>query len=254
MPTAVTGDHPTPLATTGHSPTGHSPTGRPVALVTGATGGMGTAIVAELSSTHDVVALGRSSAALDALAATTGCRTQLLELTDFAAFASVADALPRVDVLVHAAAIAPRLAVAAASVDDWELVLRSNVIAPAELTRVLLPQLRAAEGTVVFIGSGAGTRAIPGSAVYTASKHALKAIADVLRIDEASTRLRVATVAPGQTDTPLLRSGNESAGEPYEPEKYIRPSSVADAVRFVVDAPADVHITDIAVRPRRELA
>ncbi|MET1020561.1 MAG: SDR family NAD(P)-dependent oxidoreductase, partial [Microterricola sp.] len=119
MPTAVTGDHPTPLATTGHSPTG-----RPVALVTGATGGMGTAIVTELSSTHDVVALGRSSAALNALAATTGCRTQLLELTDFAAFASVADALPRVDVLVHAAAIAPRLAVAAASVDDWELVLR----------------------------------------------------------------------------------------------------------------------------------
>lgn len=234
--------------------TQRSSAGRPVALVTGATGGMGTAIVAELSATHDVVALGRSSAALDELAAATGCRTQLLELIDFAAFASVAAALPRVDVLVHAAAIAPRLAVAAASVDDWELVLRSNVIAPAELTRVLLPQLHAAEGTVVFIGSGAGTRAIPGSAVYTASKHALKAVADVLRIDEASTRLRVATVAPGQTDTPLLRTDNESAGEPYEPEKYIRPSSVADAVRFVVDAPADVHITDIAVRPRRELA
>lgn len=243
MPAAATADQSTP----------RPGSERPVALVTGATGGMGTAIVAELSSTHDVIAVGRSAGALAVLAAKTGCRTQLLELTDFAAFAAVA-ALPRVDVLVHAAAIAPRLGVAAASVDDWELVLRSNVIAPAELTRVLLPQLRAAEGTVIFIGSGAGTRAIPGSAVYTASKHALKAIADVLRIDESSARLRVATVAPGQTDTPLLRSGNESAGEPYEPEKYIRPSSVADAVRFVVDAPADVHITDIAVRPRRELA
>ena len=245
MPTAATDDRLT---------ASRSAAERPVALVTGATGGMGTAIVTELSSTHDVIAVGRSAAALAALAADTGCRTQLLELTDFAAFAGVAAALPRVDVLVHAAAIAPRLTVAAASVDDWELVLRSNVLAPAELTRVLLPQLRAAEGTVVFIGSGAGTRAIPGSAVYTPSKHALKAVADELRIDESAARLRVATVAPGQTDTPMLRSGNESAGEAYEPERYIRPRSVADAVRFVVDAPADVHITDIAVRPRRELA
>lgn len=232
------------------TPTPH----RPLAIVTGATGGMGTAIVGDLTRTHEVVALGRSTAALAALAQLTGCRTHTLELTDFASYAELAGAEPRVDVLVHAAAIGPRLSVGAASVEDWELVLRSNVVAPAELTRLLLPQLRTAAGTVVFIGSGASTRPAPGSAVYTASKHALKGVADVLRIDEAPFRLRVATVSPGQTDTPMLRAGNELAGEPYEPERYIKPSSIAGAVRFVIDAPADVHITDVAVRPRLEIA
>lgn len=226
---------------------------RPVAIVTGATGGIGATIVADLAQTHQVVAVGRSVEALASLAAETGCDTHLLELTDFAAFGALSSSVPRLDVLVHAAAIAPRFSVQAASVDDWESALRSNVIAPAELTRLLLPQLRVASGTVVFIGSGAGTRAIPGSAVYTASKHALKAVADVLRIDEAEHGLRVATVAPGQTDTPMLRSGNARAGEAYEPEKYIKPTSVARAVRFVVDAPADVHIADISARPRREI-
>lgn len=232
----------------------HEPaTERPVALVTGATGGMGAAIVADLARTHRVVALARNPEALAALASETACDTHLLELTDFAAFPAVSSAVPRLDVLVHAAAIAPRLPVHAASVDDWERALRSNVIAPAELTRLLLPQLRANSGTVVFIGSGAGTRPIPRSAVYTATKHALKAVADVLRIDESEHGVRVATVAPGQTDTPMLRSGNERAGEPYEAEKYIKATSVARAVRFVVDAPPDVHIADISARPRREV-
>jgi NADP-dependent 3-hydroxy acid dehydrogenase YdfG len=105
---------------------------------------------------------------------------------------------------------------------------------------------------VIFIGSGAGTRPVPGSAIYTASKHALRAVADVLRIDEEPHRVRVATVAPGQTDTAMLRSMIPS--DSYEPDRYITPASVAGAVRFVVDAPDDVQITDIAVRPRQEIA
>jgi NADP-dependent 3-hydroxy acid dehydrogenase YdfG len=115
----------------------------------------------------------------------------------------------------------------------------------------VLPLLRAAQGTVVFIGSGASTRPVPGSAVYAATKHALRAVSDVLRIDEEPHRLRVVTVAPGQTDTEMLRS--MVPDEHYAPERYIRPESVAGAVRFVVDAPADVQITDIAVRPRQEI-
>ena len=124
----------------------------------------------------------------------------------------------------------------------------------AELTRQVLPLLRESQGTVVFIGSGAGTRPVPGHAIYTASKHALRGFADVLRIDEQRHRVRVVTLAPGQTDTGMLRTQSAEMGTPYEPERYIKPSSVAATVRFLVDASPDVHLTDIAVRPRVEIA
>ncbi|MDX2375237.1 SDR family oxidoreductase [Microbacterium sp. LRZ72] len=227
---------------------------RPTALVTGATGGMGSRIVADLRRTHGVVALGRDPERLRALAEKTGCRGERVDVTDPDAVADVVAGLPRLDVLVHAAAVAQALPVDAASAQDWHRQLDTNVVAPALLTRVALPLLRQAQGTVVFIGSGAGTRPVPGSAVYSASKHALRALADVLRIDEEPHRIRVVTIAPGQTDTAMLRGMIESGGGDYRPELYIRPESVAQTVRFVVDAPGDVHLTDVAVRPRVEIS
>lgn len=227
---------------------------RPCAIVTGASGGMGGAVVRELSATHDVLALGRNRASLDALSVETGCRVLALDISDLNAPARVAGAVRRADVLVHAAAIADVLSVADATADDWRRHLDTDVVAPALLTRALLPLLRAAAGTVVFIGSGAATRPVPGSAVYTAAKHALKGLADVLRIDEEPARLRVVTVSPGQTDTPMLRASIASGGGSYEPERYIRAESIAQTVRFVVDASPDVHLTDIAARPRVEIA
>lgn len=227
---------------------------RACAVVTGATGGMGVEIVRELSRTHDVIAVGRNEAALQALSSATGCRTVVADLAVDEGIRAVRDACRRVDVLVHAAAIARSRSVADASRDEWRAHLETDVVAPALLTQALLPLLRESAGTVVFIGSGAATRPVPGSAVYTAAKHALKGLADVLRIDEEPARLRVVTVSPGQTDTPMLRAQIEGGGGAYEPSRYIRPASVARTVRFVVDAPPDVQITDVAVRPRVEIA
>ena len=85
--------------------------------------------------------------------------------------------------------------------------------------------------------------------IYPATKHALKGFADSLRLDESANGVRICTVAPGPTDTPML----ESMVADYQPERYIRPASVARAVRFVVDASDDVQLTDVAVRPRVEL-
>jgi NADP-dependent 3-hydroxy acid dehydrogenase YdfG len=227
---------------------------RPVAVVTGATGGMGAEIVSDLSTTHEVLALGRSRDRLRALQQATGCRTAIVDLANLAGLAEAIEGLERLDVLVHAAAIADALRADEASVADWDAHLRTNVVAAAELTRLALPMLREREGTVIFIGSGASTRPVPGNAVYTATKHALKGFADVLRIDEAPSRVRVTTLAPGQTDTPMLRHQHDGLNRPYEPERYIRPETVARAVRFIVDASPDVQLTDLAVRPRREIA
>ncbi|CDK01420.1 Oxidoreductase [Microbacterium sp. C448] len=226
---------------------------RPLALVTGASGGIGGAIVRDLTRTHRVIAVGRDVDALTRLASETGTETQVVELTDAAAVERLAARLDRLDVLVHAAAIADVRSVEQATEDDWERQLRINVISPALLTRATLPLIRRAQGTVIFIGSGSGTRPSAGSAIYTASKFALRAIADVLRLDEQEHRVRVVTVAPGPTDTAMQRTMVAEAGGTYDPEVYIRPESVAREVRHVVDAPADVQITDVAVRPRVEV-
>lgn len=225
---------------------------RPRAVVTGATGGMGLEIVRELARTHDVTALGRSATRLAELESIIGVTTRSVDLTHPDRLATALGDLGPVDVVVHAAAIGDQFSVETASPSDWLTQLTVNVVAASELTRILLPTLREREGTIIFIGSGAGTNPVPGSSVYAASKHALRGLADSLRIEEESLRVRVATVAPGQTDTEMLR-GLIDAAE-YRPERYIRPESVAQAVRFVVDAPADVHLTDVAVRPRRELS
>ncbi|MBC9954030.1 SDR family oxidoreductase [Leucobacter sp. cx-42] len=224
----------------------------PVALVTGASSGMGREIARDLSRTHHVIAVGRDRVRLGEVAAETGATAWDCDITDSQRLGERIATLSRLDVLVHAAAIAHSLGVAQATESDWETHFAVNVTAPATITRLTLPLLRTSQGTIVFIGSGASTKPVPGSAVYSASKHALRAVADVLRIDEEPNRVRVATVAPGQTDTAMLRS--TIPAEQYSPEQYIKPESVAAAVRFVVDAPADVQLTDIAVRPRQEIS
>lgn len=225
----------------------------PIAIVTGATGGMGREIVADLARTHEVIALGRNEERLASLPA---ARTLAVDLTDFdvygpnGAVGALIAGLERVDAVVLAAATSTPATAAEADARTWRHELDTDVIAPALLVRAALPKLRESAGTIVFIGSGAGTNPVPGLVVYAAAKHALRGYADSLRIEEAPHRLRVATVAPGQTDTEMLRTNISAEGGRYEPGRYIRPTSVAAAVRFVVDAPADVHLTDIAVRPR----
>lgn len=226
---------------------------RPCAVVTGATGAMGRCTVEDLARTHDVVALGRNEETLADIASTLGVTTHALDLTDPAAFPAVIGPLPRVDVLVHVAAISVRFTVETATPEDWQDHFQTNVFAPAELTRLALPKLRRTSGTVIFIGSGASTKPAPGHAVYTASKHALQGLADTLRIDEANTGVRVSTIAPGPTNSGMMRAMQATAGEDYDADHYLDPASIARAVRFVVDAPEDAQITDIAVRPRVEL-
>jgi NADP-dependent 3-hydroxy acid dehydrogenase YdfG len=223
-----------------------------VAVVIGATAGMGWESALDLARDHDVIAVGRSREALDELGRRPYIRAVACDVFDPAQREQLARDLPRVDVLVHAASgttSGPDVDAAA-----WQQMLEVFLIGPAELTRLLLPQLREARGTVVFIGSGAGTRPVPGMALYAAAKHGLRGYADTLRIDEAGSGIRVATVAPGPTDTPGARRAHEAAGAEFEAERFIQPVSVARAVRFVVDAPADAHITDVAVRPRTEFS
>ena len=226
---------------------------RPIALVTGASSGIGRAIVHDLARTHEVIGLGRDEARLAECGAD---RILAIDLADAAALAddgplaALVGALPRLDVLVHSAAVGTPAAFERTTLAEWHRQFDTNVIAPAVLTRLALPALRAAEGTVVFIGSGVSVRPARSMGAYVATKHALKGLADTLRLEVEPDRIRVTTVMPGQVATPMQVELQDGIGGEYRPDDYLEPASIATAVRYVVDAGPDAHIADLAVRPR----
>ena len=224
-------------------------TSRPTALITGASRGIGAAVATALAPTHDLLLGGRDVEALKALAAQLPSATPWsVELADPTALAEATSAIDRLDVLVHSAGVATLGLLAETPVDVWRTTMEVNVVAVAELTRLLLPALRAAAGQVVLINSGAGLSANPNWGAYAASKFALKAFADVLRAEEPA--LRVTTVYPGRTATDMQRAVRESEGGEFRANDYLAPESVAQAVTYALFAPADAHINDVNVRSR----
>ncbi|ART20712.1 short chain dehydrogenase [Corynebacterium striatum] len=219
-----------------------------IAVVTGATGGMGREIILDLARDHHVYALGRRADELEGMDNVTPVAIDLVEALDKDEEENIGlPELDRVDVLVHAAARADKYSVELARPENWREQMDLNVHAPSEVTRRLLPQLRQAEGIVVFINSGAGIHSYGDNVIYSATKHALYALADGLRIAEPA--IRVSTVAPGPTDTPMLKGLQD-----YDPAHVIAPIEVAKAIRAAVDAGPSTQLTEIRVRPRIELA
>jgi NADP-dependent 3-hydroxy acid dehydrogenase YdfG len=224
----------------------------PTALITGASRGIGAVVAESLSGTHDLLLGGRDVEALDALARRfPSARPWPVELTDPAALAAATAGIHRLDALVHCAGIARVLPLETTDVDVWRQTMEINVVSVAELTRLLLPALRAARGHVVLINSGAGLRANPGWGAYAASKFALRAYGDVLRAEEDAAGIKVTSVHPGRVDTDMQRGVRADEGGEYEADRYLRPESVAQAVFTALTAPPDAHFTEIVVRPGR---
>ncbi|WP_433438800.1 SDR family oxidoreductase [Nonomuraea sp. CA-141351] len=220
---------------------------RPTALVTGASRGIGAAVAAALGPTHHVILNGRDEESLAAVAAgLPDARPWPVELTKVAE-QDVAG-IDRLDVLVHCAGINRMGRIADLTADAWRETLEVNVVAVAELTRLLLPALRRAGGHVICVNSGSGQRANPEWGAYAASKFALKAFADALRLEEPE--LRVTTVYPGRTATDMQRELRRYEGGEFEPEKYLKPETVARAVLAAVTAGPDAHLTELTLRPR----
>lgn len=223
---------------------------RPLALVTGASRGIGAAIARSLSSTHDLLLGGRDQDSLRLLAQELpGAQPWPVELVDRDAVADAAAGIERLDVLVHSAGTVELGTISDTPADSWRRTFELNLFAVTELTRVLLPALRAAHGHVVLINSGAGLAARPNWGAYAASKFALRAFADVLRAEEASNGVRVTSVFPGRTATDMQRGVRRAEGGEFEPERYLRPESVADCVVSAVRASGDAHPTEVVLRP-----
>ena len=223
---------------------------RPLALVTGASRGIGRAIATDLGRTHRVLVGGRDeSAVAEVVASLPDAVPFLADLTDEAALASACAGIERLEVLVHSAGVLGHHGpLAESSSDQWRATMAVNVIAPATLTRLLLPALRAGRGLVVFINSGAGLTANPGWSVYAASKFALTALADALRAEEAG-QVGVTTIHPGRTATAMQAELRAAEGGAYHPEAYLAAEDVARTVRLAVDLPDGASLSSLRISP-----
>lgn len=226
-------------------------------VITGASSGIGAAIANALSETGRTLILnGRDRAALDAVATDVeqlGAHADVrpADLNDDEQLTAFAAGLPeRLHGLIHSAGVAllgNQIDLPVANLDQQ---YRLNVRVPFLLTQALLPKLRAHAGLVVFVNSGAGQTAKAGWGGYAATKFALRALADALRDEEAAHGVRVTSVYPGRTATPMQREVREQEGGAFEPENYLRPEDVARMVAEVVRLPAGATVPDLSVRPR----
>jgi NADP-dependent 3-hydroxy acid dehydrogenase YdfG len=221
----------------------------PTALITGAGGGIGSAIATALAPTHTLLLAGRPSDRLDAVAERLGATTFPLDLTDTDEIEASCEIVDELDVLVHNAGVSIPGRVAESSVEEWRATFDVNVFGAVALTLALLPALRSVRGQVVFVNSGAGRTPSPNMASYTASKFALRAFADSLREDEP--QLRVTSVFPGRTDTDMQRELVAFEGGEYQPANFLRPETVAAAVANAVTTPRDGHLHEVVLRPGR---
>ncbi|CDR06285.1 SDR family oxidoreductase [Streptomyces sp. 110] len=224
-------------------------------LITGAGSGIGAAVTERLAERGDELwLLARDAGRAKELAERfPGVRTVVGDLADpdRLSWALGHQTLPdRLDSLLHIAGVVDLGEVGELTPKAWNRQLAANLVAPAELTRLLLPQLRLAQGHVVFVNSGAGLRANAQWAAYAASKHGLKALADALRWEESGNGVRVTTVYPGRTATPMQVKVHQQEGKEYDAERWIAPETVATTILTALDLPHDAEITDLQIRPR----
>ncbi len=220
----------------------------PTAMITGAGGGLGSALAEALAPTHTLFFAGRPSHRLDETAGRFGATTWPIDLADTDALPAVVEPIVELDVLIHNAGVVYPGRVAESTVDEWRATMQVNVVGAVALTLALLPALRAAGGHVVFINSGAGINASPGLASYSASKFALRGFADSLRNDEPS--LRVTSIHPGRIATVMQEGLIAYEGKDYDPSQFLSPESVAKVVADAVNVPPDADIHEVVVRPR----
>ncbi|HWC35238.1 MAG TPA: SDR family oxidoreductase [Mycobacteriales bacterium] len=236
---------------------------RRTAVITGASSGIGAATARRLAAEgYDVVAAARRADRLEALAADSGARPVVLDVTDEASVAALAASLDQCHVLVNNAGGAFGLEpVESADEDAWRRMWEVNVLGMMRVTRALLPKLEASgDGVIVTVTSTAGHGVYEGGAGYAAAKHAETAISETLRLELCGRPVRVVEIAPGMVATEefsLNRLGGDReradavyAGVPGP----LSADDVADCIAWAATRPWNVNVDLLVVRPRAQAA
>lgn len=231
-----------------------------IALVTGASSGIGRAIAIDLTRQGaDACLVGRRREALEAAAeeiSALGGRSHVYrtDLTCDPELYGLAESIQqhfgRLEILVLCGGAISYGPVCGASVEEFDLQYRSNLRCHYLLVQVLLPLLIKSQGQIVFVNSSTATRAsAAGVGQFTATQYALRAIADSLRSEVNANGVRVLSVYPGRTATPRMAERFELEGRTYHPELLMQPEDVATMVTHALCLPRTAEVTDIMMRP-----
>lgn len=231
--------------------------------MTGASSGIGRAVALALA--HEgarVQAIARSRDKLESLAGELAGGAQgtivpcALDLTDDQelerAIADWRNAAEPVDLLVHSAGVIRHAETRDASLEDLEQQLAVNFRAPYRLTQALLPQLIKGQGDVAFMNSSATRYPRSYSGQYAAVAHAQLGFADSLREELNPLGVRVLSIFPGKTATPLQEQLHAASGAAYAPEHMLQPEDVASILIAALALPRTAEVTEIRIRPRQK--
>ncbi|MDN5724861.1 MAG: SDR family NAD(P)-dependent oxidoreductase [Propionibacteriales bacterium] len=251
---------PVALPTTGNAPIADD---APIAVVTGASSGIGAATARRLAADgFTVVLAARRLARITALAEEIGGVAVACDVTSADEVAALANAAgPQVAVLINNAGGAlGQEPLAEADLERWQTMYASNVLGAAAVTKALLPAVRAAEGSILFVTSTAAETPYEGGAGYCAAKSAERAMVGALRLELVAEPVRVCEVAPGMVQTEefsLTRFGGDSerAAAVYDgvPSPLVA-EDVAECLAWVASRPPHVNIDRLVVRPRAQAA
>ncbi len=218
---------------------------KPVALVTGASRGIGRSTALRLSRDHDIIAIARTAADLESLRAEiekggSTCRTIAIDLADH-------DATDRAlvgvecDVLINNAGVGPIKPFLSLSREEWHSIVDVNFNALFHVTRAVLPgMVKRRRGHIVIVGSIAGRSAFVGGTAYAASKHAVAGFAECLMLEVREHGVKVSAVNPGSVATAFSERADDSW--------MLSPDEVADSIAHVIATPGDVLVHSLEIR------
>jgi NADP-dependent 3-hydroxy acid dehydrogenase YdfG len=239
------------------------------ALVTGASSGIGAAIAERLlaDGMRVVGCARRQSRMAEILAAADSSAERTLavgcdvrdEASVKAAFAAARDRFGGVDVLINNAGLGHAAPLAEGRVDEWREMLEVNILGLCICTREALADMRArgVSGQIIHIGSMAGQRVPAGAGLYGATKHAVRALTESLRLElrEAGDPIRIGEICPGYVETGFAShylKSEEKARETYSRFKVLEAEDVAEAVSYMLACPPHVQVHDILLRPTEQ--
>lgn len=238
-------------------------------LITGASSGIGKGCAKKFASEGARLILNsRSADKLEALAQelkaeyNTECYVMTFDVCDRKATATALEALPdewkSIDILINNAGLAVGVDKEhEGNLEEWDVVIDTNIKALLSMTRLVVPgMVERGCGHIINIGSIAGDAAYPGGSVYCATKAAVKALSDGLRIDLVDTPLRVTNIKPGLVETNFsvvrFRGDKERADNVYKGIKALTGDDIAEVAYFAASAPEHMQVAEILVMPTNQ--
>lgn len=230
-----------------------------IAVVTGASSGIGKAIALSLAAQGAAVCLvARRREVLDEVAKLTAsaggrghvCPADLTQDNDIQRLAEkVGSEFGRTDILVLCGGAISHGALEHAPIAEFDAMYRTNLRGHYAVTQALLPLLQKHQGQIVFINSSAGLRSPANVGQFSATQHALRAVADSLRDEVNASGVRVLSVFPGRTATPRMAALFQKEGRPYRPELLMQPEDIASMVTHALSLPRTAEVMEISMRP-----